>query len=167
MAAFWRAVGTALAEAGRVEVTVAGPSPGRLRYQPTASATVIGGDPTFVCVDGAAYDGQSGWDSVPGSWTCGVEALVRGFRTIGQPLDAWSSALPADAEIDEETALVGADLDWRWSYRARSPFAGQVKTVLVVDPATGRILSARRIDAAGETEYRFDYASSFPAIEAP
>lgn len=167
IAGFWRTVEGALEEAGRVEVTVDGPSPGRLRYEATRSATVIDGQPTFVCVGTRAYDGQSGWDRVPGTWSCGPEALTQGFRTIGQPLDAWNASLPSDAAIEEETSLVGTDLDWRWTYQARSPFAGQVKTVIVADRATGRILSAVRTDTAGETVYRFDYDSSFPPIVAP
>jgi hypothetical protein len=152
--------------ADAVSVRIQGPSPGELRYEPAASATVIDGEPTFVCRGGRAYDGQSGWLAAPGDWTCGPGALVRGFRTIGQPLDAWNETLPMDAGIRERIDLLSSGR-WRWTYRASSPFAGQVTTRVVVDPATGRIASASRADDAGETDYAFDYGADFPPIAIP
>ncbi len=143
-----------------------GPSPGVLRYEPTASATAIDGKLTFVCVDSQALDGQSGWLPVPGDWTCGPDALVRGFRSIGQPLDAWSPGLPKDSAIKETTETM-KDGHWRLTYRARSPYGGSVTTRIVVDPTTGRIASASRSDSTGTTAYAFDYEATFPAIAAP
>ena len=155
-----------MSAAGKVRVTIAGPSPGELRFQATASATAIDGALTFVCVNGQALDGQSGWLPVPGDWTCGPEALVWGYRTIGQPLDAWSAALPRDSGIKESIEVTSAGL-WRWTYRATSPFAGRVTTRVLVEPATGRVASATRSDGVGKTDYTFDYGATFPTIAAP
>jgi hypothetical protein len=85
----------------------------------------------------------------------------------GQPLDAWSADLPPDEEI-EESLSVTPDGTWMWDYRGRNPFAGgRVRTTVVLDPATGQIRSASRIDPTGETTYGISYVESFPAIRLP
>jgi hypothetical protein len=127
---------------------------------------VIDGDVVFVCRDGKAYDGQSGWMEVPGDWTCGTGALAAGFRLTGQPLDAWGPSLPPDEAIVE--SVVVADGLWRWEYRGRNPFAGgAVRTSVVLDPATGQIRSASRSDPTGDTTYGISYRESFPSIAVP
>jgi hypothetical protein len=166
-AAFWDAAAQAIRSSGRLRVRVIGPAPGELLYELNASATAIDGEVVFVCRDGQAFDGQSGWIEVPGSWTCGADALVAGFRTTGQPLDAWSPELPPDEDI-EETLTVAADGTWRWDYSARNPFAGgRVRTIVILDAATGQIRSASRLDPTGETTYGISYSTSFPAIRVP
>jgi hypothetical protein len=165
--AFWDAAETAVHTAGRLRIRVIGPAPGELRYEVDASATVINGNVVFVCRDGRAYDGQSAWMEVPGSWTCGAAALVAGFRQTGQPLDAWSPELPPDEEIEQSVTL-RADGTWQWEYRGRNPFAGgRVHTLVVLDPADGQIRSASRIDPTGETTYGISYSESFPRIAIP
>jgi hypothetical protein len=163
----WVAAGDAIRNAGRVSVRVTGPSPGTLRYEPDASATVIGGSIVFVCRDSAAYDGQNGFRQVPGTWACGVAALVSGFRTTGQPLGAWSPSLPLDTNVNE-TVQVLPDGTWRWAYQGRNPvFGGQIRAEVIVDPATGRVTSGSRTDPTGKTTYSLDYAASFPTIVVP
>jgi hypothetical protein len=163
----WVLAGATIRDAVRVTVRVTGPSPGTLRYEPEASATVIGGSLVFVCRDSSAYDGQNGFRQVPGTWTCGVAALVSGFRTTGQPLDAWSQTLPLDTNVNETTQVL-PDGRWRWAYQGRNPvFGGQIRAEVIVDPATGRIVSASRTDPTGTTTYLLDYAASFPPIIVP
>jgi hypothetical protein len=166
VAAFWQLVEAGLVDAGAVAVMIEGPSPGELRYEPTASATIIDGRPTFVCIDGQALDGQSGWLAVPGEWTCGVPALIRGFRSIGQPLDAWTPSLPKDSGIREAIAMTDEGR-WRWTFRASSPFAGSVTTRVTVEPGSGRIVAATRTDDVGRTDYTIDYDAGFPPIAVP
>ena len=164
--AFWEAVADGLRAAGHLRIEVVGPSAGELRYEAEASAPAQDGALVFVCVGGKAYDGQSGWAAVPGSWTCGAEAMASGFRTLGQPVDAWSANLPADSGIEEAIALT-PEGTWVWTYRASSPFSGKVSTIVTFEPVTGRVVSAGRIDDTGETTYRFDYAETFPPIAKP
>jgi hypothetical protein len=153
--------------AGTLRVDVAGPSSGTLRYEAAASATVLGGDVVFACLGGRAHDAQAGWAAAPGSWTCGVDALVAGFRTTGQPVDAWSPRLILDTGVVERTS-VAADEQWRWTYEGRSSVVGGVvRAELVSDPVTGRISSARRTDPTGTTTYAFTYEASFPPIAIP
>jgi len=153
--------------AGRLRIQVVGPSPGELRYQPDRSATVIDGAIVFVCLDGGAYDGQSGFEQIPGAWSCGTEALVRGFRQMGQPLDAWSPELESDEGIEESVA-VAEDGTWRWEYGASSPLVGgEVRASLVLDPASGQIRSASRTDPTGSTTYTISYSEPFPPIVLP
>jgi len=166
--AFWAAVRRGLDEAGHLRITVIGPSPGVLRYQPDASATVADGKVVFVCLGGRAWDGQGGsFVAVPGAWSCGADALIDGFRHSGQPVDAWSRDLPADQSIVEQVILE-PDGRWRWEYHARSlAFGGSVTTTVWVDPAGGRILDARRSDPTGETRYGISYSEPLPPIVAP
>lgn len=164
---FWRVAVDGLTAAGRVRLTADGPSPGEVRYEPTASASMFAGIPVFICLAGVAYDSQNLWEPVPGVWSCGATALRQGFRELGHPLDAWSPALQPNTEIREEVR-VEADGTWRWDYSADSPqYGGRVTASVRLDPATGWILSAVRDDPIGRTEYVFEYGASFPPIALP
>jgi hypothetical protein len=164
---FWAAVTRGLTAARHLQVTASGPSPGVLRFEPSASATMVNGTVVFVCIGGAAYDGQSGFARVPGKWTCGAGALASGFRQIGQPADSWSANSPGDASITE-SVTVGSDRSWTWAYTGISPFLGGHITARVsLDPATGRIRTAQRTDPTGTTTYAFDYVRTFPALAVP
>ncbi len=138
-----------------------------LRFEPDASATVVDDQVVFVCVDGRAYDGQSGFERVPGTWECGSAALVQGFRVAGLPRDAFNDSLPPDDEIHETVTRL-EDGSWRWSYRALNPvFGGRITAVVVIDPTTGEIRSASRGDPTGETTYGISYTETFPKIALP
>lgn len=164
---FWAAVARGLAAAKHLQVTVAGPNPGMLRFEPAASATIVHGRVGFICLDGAAFDGQSAFARVPGTWRCGADALVSGFRLIGQPADSWSATSPTDASITESVG-VAANGSWTWSYAGTSVFLGGKVTARVsVDATSGRILSARRVDPTGTTTYAFDYTVTFPPLAIP
>jgi len=164
---FWAAVTRGLTAARHLQVTASGPSPGVLRFEPSASATMVNGTVVFVCIGGAAYDGQSGFARVPGKWTCGAGALVSGFRQIGQPADSWSANSPGDASITE-SVTVGSDRSWTWAYTGISPFlGGRITARVSLDPATGRIRTAQRTDPTGTTTYAFDYVRTFPALAVP
>jgi hypothetical protein len=156
-----------LTAAKHLQVTIAGSNPGILRYEAKASATIVDGAVGSVCVNGAAYDGQSGFARVPGSWQCGAAALVSGFRRIGQPEDSWSADSPGDGSITE-SVTVGSDGTWTWSYTGISPFFGGITARVRLDPLTGRILAAQRADASGGTStYSFEYGLAFPALAVP
>lgn len=164
---FWAAVTRGLAAAEHLQVTSTGSNPGMLRFEPSASATISGGKVAFVCVNGAAYDGQSGFAQVAGTWQCGADALVGGFRHIGEPADSWNASSPGDAAITE-TVAQAAGGTWTWTYAATSVFlGGKVTARVTLDPASGRILAARRGDPTGTTTYAFDYAVTFPALAVP
>ena len=164
---FWAAVTRGLTAAGHLQVTISGPNPGVLRYQPTASATLANGQVGFVCLGGAAFDGQSGFARVPGSWVCGAGALVSSFRKIGEPADSWNASSPTDAAITESVG-VASDGTWTWTYAGTSVFlGGKVSARGSLDPKSGRILAARRVDPTGTTTYAFDYGLAFPALGVP
>jgi hypothetical protein len=128
---------------------------------------MVNGTVVFVCIGGAAYDGQSGFARVPGKWTCGAGALASGFRQIGQPADSWSANSPGDASITE-SVTVGSDRSWTWAYTGISPFlGGRITARVSLDPATGRIRTAQRTDPTGTTTYAFDYVRTFPALAVP
>jgi hypothetical protein len=172
VARFWDAALSSLAATGHLRITVIGPNPGVLRYQPTASATVVDGKVVFICARGAAFDGQGGsFAAVPGSWDCGGRALVEGFRHTGQPVDAWSASGNGGGVSDSaivERLSTESDGRWRWDYSAKSAvFGGTVKTTVWLDPATGHLLDARRTDPTGQTQYGINYSQAFPAIVAP
>lgn len=163
---FWSRVERGIRDAGRLVVAIDGPAAGSLRFEATASATVIDDVVGFVCVGGRAYDGQSAFTRLPGRWTCGAPALVAGFRSIGQPIDAWNATIPTDRARRE--SLVVEDGRWTWRYRANSPFYGGAVTASVtLDPATRRIVAARRVDPTGTTRYTFSYDVDFPPIAVP
>lgn len=166
-ASFWAAVVRGLTAAKHLQVAVAGPNPGTLRFQPSASATIVAGQVAFVCAGGAAYDGQSGFARVPGTWECGAAALVAGFRRIGQPADSWNETSPADSAVTE-AVKAASDGTWTWTYAGTSPFlGGHVTATVHLDARSGRILDARRVDPTGTTTYSFDYAVTFPALAVP
>jgi hypothetical protein len=163
---FWAAVSRGLTSAKHLTVTIAGPNPGVLRYEPAASATIDSGTVVFVCVHGTAYDGQLGFARVPGSWQCGAAALASGFRRIGQPADSWSASSPRDSSISEAVSQ-GAGGTWTWTYSGSPPFGGRVTVRVTLDPVSGRILAGQRTDPTGSTTYAFDYVSTFPALAVP
>lgn len=166
--AFWAAVVRGLGSGAHLTVTVTGSAPATIYYLTTSSATKVGTRLGFICVDGAAYDGQSGtYVAVPGTYECGAVALADGFRHTGQPVDAWSAGIPGDAGI-RETVAAGSDGRWRWTYRATNGFVGgKVTVVLVLDPRTGRLVSGSRTDPIAKTTYTFDYRTTVPKIAAP
>jgi hypothetical protein len=166
---FWAAIRAALdGPGGRLSIAVRGEFAAELRYEPTASATVVDGSLQFVCRAGRAYDGQAGFSQLDGRWACGSDALVRGFRTMGQPVDAWSPDLPLDSTV-RETYDALDDGSWRWRYRAENPILGegQIRVSVVIDPTTGRILTASRSDPLGTTTWTPTYGASFPSIAVP
>jgi hypothetical protein len=168
-ARFWSSAVDAIHRSGdRLEVAVRGPTSGELRFQKGTSATVIDGTVTFLCIDGRAYDGQSGFSRLEGSWVCGSDALAKGFRTMGQPVDAWSDDLLLDVNPRETVDVLGNG-DWRWRYRASNPLlgAGDIRVTLVLRPSTGRIVSGSRTDPLGETTWAFAYGADFPEIARP
>ncbi len=163
---FWSLVERGIRAAGTLEVGIAGPNAGTLRFEPDASATVIEDVVGFVCVGGRAYDGQSAFTRLPGRWTCGAPALVAGFRSIGQPIDAWNATIPTDNARRERLRVDGDR--WTWTYRASSPFyGGAVTATVVLDRATRQVVEARRTDPTGATTYDFRYGADFPPIAVP
>jgi hypothetical protein len=167
--AFWALAAEALADARTLDVLVEqGDEAAHLRYEPSASATVAGGDLVFVCIGGRAYEGASaGFSELPGRWSCGGPALVAGFRRNGQPIDAWNETIASDDRI-RESATLAADGSWLWAYEATSDaYGGRVETVVTLGPASGRIGTATRTDPLGTTTYTFTYGAAFPPVEAP
>jgi hypothetical protein len=163
---FWARVERGVRDAGRLEVGIDGPAAGALRFEPAASATVIDDVVGFVCVKGRAYDGQSAFTALPGSWTCGSRALVAGFRGIGQPIDAWNRTIPTDTARRESLDVDGGR--WTWRYRATSPYyGGAVSATVTLDAATRRVIAASRKDPTGSTRYTFDYGADFAPIAVP
>jgi hypothetical protein len=163
---FWSLVERGIRAAGTLEVGIAGPNAGILRFEREASATVIDDVVGFVCVGGRAYDGQSAFTRLPGRWTCGIAALVAGFRAIGQPIDAWNDTIPTDTRRRERLEVRGDR--WTWTYRANSPFyGGAVTATVVLDRSTRQVIEARRTDPTGATTYDFRYGADFAPIAVP
>jgi len=164
---FWTAAARALSRSGRLRVVMKGSGTRELRYEPKASGVVADGSLTSACSSGAAYaiNGLRS-ASVPGKWACGGSALVSSFRKSGQPLYAWNSRLPVDSKIKERVSA--AKGRWQWDYVANSKnLGGSVKTTLVLDPATGRLLSGSRTDKTGTTRFTFSYTTIFAPIAVP
>jgi hypothetical protein len=139
-----------------------------LRYEPKASAVVADSAMTSICFGGAAYtvDAMNS-TKLPAKWSCGSPALVNGYRKSGQPVYAWNTRLPADSKIKERVAATARDR-WQWDYVATSKILnGQVKTTLVMDSATGRLVSGSRTDPTGTTRYTFSYTTIFAPITLP
>jgi hypothetical protein len=104
---------------------------------------------------------------VPGKWACGGSALASSFRKSGQPAYAWNSRLPADTKIKERLSIVSKGR-WQWDYTATSKILkGAVKTTLLLDVATGRLISGSRTDPTGSTRYTFSYTTIFAPIQLP
>jgi hypothetical protein len=57
---------------------------------------------------------------------------------------------------------------WQWAYTASSKIlGGTVKTTLVLDATTGRLLSGSRTDPTGTTRFTFSYTTIFAPIALP
>lgn len=139
-----------------------------LRFEPKASGAVADGALGSICLTGAAYTVQGTTStSVPGRWACGASALVSGFRKSGQPVYAWNTRLPADTKIKERVATTSRDR-WQWDYVATSRIlGGTVKTTLVLDSTSGRLISGSRTDPTGTTRFTFSYTTIFAPIALP
>ena len=82
------------------------------------------------------------------------------------PSPARSSA--AGTPVPSRSASPAAGGTWTWTYAATSVFlGGKVTARITLDPSSGRILAARRVDPTGTTTYAFDYAVRFPALAVP
>ena len=167
-AAFWAEAARALSVTERLRVIVVGGTPNELRYEPRASAALDGGELHVVCVDRQAYDIDGFRAKVrPASWACGSSALVSSFRRTGRPLEAWNSTLPTDDAVQEQVVADGRDR-WRWDYTATSKvLGGLVTTTLLMDAATGRLLSGNRTDPNGSVRWTFNYTQIFSPVELP
>jgi hypothetical protein len=167
-AAFWAEAARALSVTQRLRVIVVDGMPNELRYEPRASAALDRGELRVVCVDRQAYD-IDGFRARerPASWACGSSALVSSFRRTGRPLEAWNSTLPTDDDVRELVVADGRDR-WRWDYTATSrALGGLVTTTLLMDAATGRLLSGNRTDPTGSVRWTFNYTQIFSPVELP
>jgi len=164
---FWARATAALKATGRLRVSVVRPDALELRYEPGASASVVGGVITTICIRSAWYDVQGHRASqIRGKWSCGSAALVAAFRKTGQPLEAYNSTLPVYTSIGETVTV--QTKTWRWTFTALSrDLGGTVTTSVVLDAVTGRLLSAQRTDPRGTTQYGFSYTSIFLPIALP
>jgi hypothetical protein len=152
----------------RLRVIVVGGTPDELRFEPRASASLTDGDLTTVCLDGRAYD-IDGFVATErdARWTCGGAAFVSSFRRTGQPREAWNNSVPEDRAIRERVVADGRDR-WRWEYTARSDeLGGTVRTTLLMDATTGRLLSGTRRDPGGDVRWTFNYTALFTPVQLP
>ena len=158
----------ALGATERLRVIVVGGTPDELRFEPRASAALIDGDLATVCVDGRAYD-IDGFEATEreARWTCGASAFVSSVRRSGQPREAWNNSVPEDTAIRERVVADGPDR-WRWEYSARSAeLDGPVRATLLMDAATGRLLSGTRRDPTGDVRWTFNYTALFTPVALP
>ena len=165
---FWALAARALAKTGRMRLILVGSGTRELRFESRASGVVADGSLMSVCVAGAAYALQ-GFRStvVPGKWACGGSALVSSMRKSGQPAYAWNSRLPVDTRIKERVSVASKG-HWQWDYVAVSRILdGTVRTTLLLDAATGRLVSGSRTDRTGRTRYTFSYTTIFAPIALP
>ena len=166
-AGFWAIAGDTMRRAGQVFLMGEGPTDERIQYEPTASAVVIGDAPVVVCIDGIEYEGPNGWQPAQGPFTCGVDALVDGFRSLGFPVGGYSADFEQNKQV-KETVSVDPDGRWRWDYTANSPqFSGTVSATVWLDPASGKIVDATRTDPIGKTTWTVDYDATFPPVAVP
>ena len=71
-----------------------------------------------------------------------------------------------NSKIRETVSLEGKL--WRWTYAATSKqLGGAVRTTLLIDPVTGRLVSGTRVDPRGSTRYAFSYTTIFAPIQLP
>jgi hypothetical protein len=151
-----------------LRLVISGDGTRELRFEPKASAAVADGAVASVCLAGAAYtlrDMRSAL--VPGRWACGGSALASAFRKSGQPVYAWNTRLPADTKIKERLSTPSKGR-LQWNYTARSTIlGGTVRTQLVQDVATGRLIGGSRTDPTGTTRYTFSYTTIFAPIALP
>ncbi len=165
--AFWSAVVSGLEAAGTLEIGVEhGRVAYTVEYTSAASASAVGGQRIFVCLDAHAYDGQSGWVQAPGTYSCGAAALREGFLKSGQAVDSWGSGSGVDQSIGTSVTVLAGGL-WRWTYQSVSPLSGDVHASLTLDPRTHRLRSGMRSDATGPWTYSFRYGAAFPTIAVP
>ena len=139
-----------------------------LRFEPKASAVVADNALSSVCLTGASYTVQ-GMRSVvvPGKWACGASALVSAFRKSGQPVYAWNTRLPVDTKIKERVSVASKGR-WQWDYVATSTILrGTVKTTILLDVASGRLIAGSRTDPTGTTRFTFSYTTIFAPIALP
>ena len=166
-AAFWAIAGDTMRRAGQTFLTGNGPTDDRIRYEPTASAALIADAPVVVCIDGVEYEGPNGFEPAPVPFTCGVDAFVDSFRSLGFPVAGYSPEFEQNKKV-KETVAVDPDGRWRWSYSADSPqFSGPVSATVWLDPASGKIVEARRKDPIGTTTWTLDYDATFPPVALP
>lgn len=165
--AYWATVRRGLTEAGHLVVTAAGDAPVVVRYLPTASEALVGGDLVSRCIETRSWAGGGGaLAPVPGDWRCGSDALVAGFRATGAPIDAWSPDFPAEGSPAERVSVRG-DGRWAWTYEVADGLEGPLSATLILDPASGRLTEGVRTDASGTTAWTFDYAGAVGPITAP
>jgi hypothetical protein len=165
--AFWTAVRAGLSSAGHLVATAKGASPVVLRFLPDASEALVAGDPVSICVGGTSYQGAGGhFTNVPGTWLCGVDALVTGFRATGGAIDAWNPDFPPGGTVSEKVT-VAADGRWHWAFAGRGTMEGDVDASLVLDPATQRLVGGSRTGELGRTTFAFDYATAVAPIAKP
>lgn len=165
---FWTLAARALSKSGRMRLIMSDGGTHELRFEPKASAVMADNALASVCLTGAAYTVQ-GMRSVvvPGKWACGASALVSAFRKSGQPVYAWNTRLPVDTKIRERVAVASKGR-WQWDYAATSRILrGTVKTTLLLDATTGRLISGSRTDPTGTTRFTFSYTSIFAPIALP
>jgi hypothetical protein len=166
-AAFWAIAGDTMRRAGQTFLTGTGPTNDRIQYEPTASASLIGEAPVVVCIDGVEYEGPNGFQPAPGPFSCGVDAFVDGFRSLGFPVVGYSTDFEQNRNV-KETVSVAPDGRWRWDYAADSPqFSGPVSASVWLDPASGKIVEATRTDPIGKTSWTVDYDATFPPVALP
>ena len=166
-AAFWAIAGDTMRRAGQTLLTGMGPTNDRIQYEATASASLIGEAPVVVCLDGVEYEGPNGFQPAPGTFSCGVDAFVDGFRSLGFAVAGYTPGFEQNRKV-KETVSVASDGRWRWDYSADSPqFSGPVSASVWLDPASGKIVGATRKDPIGKTTWTIDYDATFPPIAAP
>ena len=117
---------------------------------------------------GAAYTVQGIRSiSVPGKWACGgvgpgVELPEE--RPAGLRLEHAAAGRLEDQGARQH-ALEGR---WQWDYAATSAILrGSVKTTIVLDATTGRLISGSRTDPTGTTRYTFSYTTIFAPVALP
>jgi hypothetical protein len=153
--------------AGQTFLTGMGPTNDRIQYELTASASLIGDAPVVVCLDGVEYEGPNGFQPAPGTFSCGVDAFVDSFRSLGFPVAGYSSDFEQNRKV-KETVSVAQDGRWRWDYSADSPqFSGPVSATVWLDPASGKVVEATRKDPIGKTTWMIDYDATFPPVALP
>jgi hypothetical protein len=158
----------ALSRSGRLRLVMSGNGVRELRFEPKSSGVFADGSLSWVCTSGASYT-VLGLKStvVPGKWACGGSALQSSFRKSGQPVYAWNTRLPVDTKIKETVTSPSRD-KWEWVYTATSKIlGGSVKTTLMLDTTTGRLISGSRTDPTGTTRFTFSYTTIFAPIALP
>ena len=165
---FWTLAARALSRSGRLRLILTGTGTRELRFEPKASGVIVDGALASVCLGGASYTIQGlTYVAIPAKWACGGSALVSSFRKSGQPVYAWNSRLPVDSKI-KELVTIASKGRWQWDYTATSTIlGGAVKTSLLLDATTGRLISGSRTDPTGQTRYTFSYTTIFAPIALP